>query len=131
MSYATPTELRERFMREMTDEFVTRPDAELQQALDAASREIDSYRPAGTLSTAAAGVLTEQCLVLARLLVHNDAALDGSHPIVRDARAVREWLRDLARGTARLPDDTDASAGSGAQWAVNPTVWGRGEDGGL
>jgi phage gp36-like protein len=133
MPYATPTELRARFTRDEDDEFAALADSELLTALEAATAEIDSYRPAAELSAAGTAVLKEKCLVLARMLVHRDAALEAIHPIVRDARAVRDWLRDLAAGRARLPagDGSGTSGGTGAEWTAIPTVWGRGAGGGL
>lgn len=105
MSYATVMQLRDRFTRNGDDEFALREDEELALALTAASSEIDSYRPAGPLSVAAADILREKCLTLARMLAHQDEALDDAHPIVRDAKSVRHWLDLLARKQIELPVD--------------------------
>jgi phage gp36-like protein len=120
MAYATPDALRARYRTGITeDEFALRDDADLEQALSAASAEIDSWRPAGVVSGAGAVVLSAKCMTLARMLVHQDQALDEAHPIVRDGREVRSWLRALAAGTVRLPADT-ADAGAAQRVAVIP-----------
>ncbi|MFZ1574443.1 MAG: hypothetical protein WAT36_04250, partial [Chromatiaceae bacterium] len=101
MSYASPAELRARFAQDRDperDEFLTHSDAHLAAALTAASAEIDSWRPAGDLGTAARAVLHDKCLTLARLLVHQDQPLEELHPIVREGLAVRAWLKALANG---------------------------------
>jgi phage gp36-like protein len=132
MAYATAAELRERYRQGIdTDEFTEREDGELDLALQAAADEIDSYRPAGELTAAATAILRDKSLTLARMLAHQDAALDLVHPIVRDAQAVRDWLLLLARGVVHLPQADAASGGSGAEWQSVPTVWGRGDGGGL
>ena len=132
MSYATAAELRTRFKVGLDrDEFALRDDADLEQALAAATAEIDSWRPAGALSDAATAILRDRCLILARLVAHQDQALDDAHPIVRDAREVRAWLRALAAGTVGLPAGTDTAGGTGADWHSTPTVWTRGSGGGL
>lgn len=105
MVYATATQLRARYRRSLddADEFAAHDDAHLERALAAAASELDSWRPAGVLSDAATAVLTDKCLTLARLHAHQDAALDESHPIVREALAVRDWLKALAAGRVVLP----------------------------
>lgn len=132
MSYATPTELRARYLQGTVDEFAARADTELARALQAASSEIDSYRPAADLTAAALQVLKDKCMTLARMFAHQDAALDESHPIVRDAQRVLDWLLNLSRGVVHLPaGDGTTSGGTGAAWDCTPTVWGRGTGGGL
>lgn len=133
MSYATPIELRDRYRQGalLTDEFALRLDTDLVRALQAAADEIDSYRPQGELATEATAILRDKSLTLARMLLHQDEALGPEHPIIRDAEAVRAWLLLLARGTVRLPAGPGASGGSGAEWQSVPTVWGRGDGGGL
>lgn len=107
MAYATAAELRERYRQGLAgvDEFAHRDDADLDQALTAASAEIDSWRPLGAVSLAAAAVLKDKCLILARMLIHQDEALGDDHPVVRDGLEVRRWLRALAAGTVQLPID--------------------------
>lgn len=127
MAYATAAELRSRYLQGPAgvDEFATRDDVDLDQALTAASAEIDSWRPLGLVSLAAADVLKDKCLILARMVIHQEEALDESHPIVRDAIEVRRWLRALAAGTVQLPGD-DESAGavrSAARTLVYDDAW--------
>jgi phage gp36-like protein len=104
MSYATPSQLRERYRRGLdSDEFAAEDDAKLDSALNAAAVEIDSWRPAAVLSDAALEILADKALTLARLHLHQDEALDPIHPIVREAEAVRTWLKALSRGEVNLP----------------------------
>lgn len=131
MSYATPAEMRARFRSRDEDEFGLHSDAELQTALTAASRELDSYRPAGTLAPEGLLILAEKTLVLARMLVYQDQALGAEHPIVRDGQRILDWADKLARGELSLPAGSDASGGTGAAWNSTPTVWGRGPEAGL
>ncbi len=84
-------------------------DAHLSAALTAASAEIDSWRRPGSLSTDALAIVRDKCMVLARMLAHQDHALDDVHPIVRDGLAVRDWLRAVAAGRVLL--DPEASSG--------------------
>lgn len=109
--YATPDQLRTRYLtgEDEVDEFALRTDDDLTQALTAATAEIDSYRPAGALSDAALAILADKCLILARLLINQDQALDDAHPIVRDAKQVRHWLDLVARQIVRLPRDDTAT----------------------
>ena len=128
MTWATVAELRARF----GTEFDSRADEDLSPALDAASLEIDSERPPRPVSAAGARVLKEKCLILARLHLYPDQALDDTHPVVREALGVRGWLKRLASGAVVLPSDqAEVAAESGAEWGSVPTVWGRGEGGGL
>jgi phage gp36-like protein len=122
MSYATVAELRARYLQEGTDPFASRSDAELGQALDGASGEIDSWRPQGEPSAAALMVLKDKCLTLARLLAYPDAALDETHPIVREALAVRAWLRALSTGAVQLPSSDVAASGPTAPQVAAPAV---------
>ena len=115
MPYATAAALRTRYRRGDLDEFAAVADADLDQALTAASDEIDTWRPAGELGTAALAVLAGQCLPLARLHVYGDSALDPSHPIVREALAVRAWLKALAAGQVCLPSEPDGTAATATQ----------------
>ena len=132
MSYATPDQLRARFRKGIDqDEFALRDDADLQQALDAATNEIDSYRPAGVPAPEALVVLADKCLMLARMLVNQDQALGAEHPIVRDGNRVLGWLKDLSRGAVHLPTGAGDSGGTGASWSSTPTVFGRRTGGGL
>lgn len=111
MPYASATELRQRYRRGLDrDEFAHLDDADIDQALSAASAEIDSWRPAGTFSVAAAAIIADKTLTLARMLAHQDSPLDDSHPVVRDAMEVRAWLKALAAGRVSLPADTTAAA---------------------
>jgi phage gp36-like protein len=130
--YATASALRARYRQGLdgVDEFAHREDADLEAALTAASAEIDRWRPEGAIGAAAAAVLSDVCVTLARLLAHQDQALAAEHPIVREAREARAWLKALAEGRVRLPAES-ASSDSGATWDATPTVWGRGTGGGL
>lgn len=110
MPYATVAELRARYTRDGQDPFAEYADADLAQALASASAEIDSWCPQITLGTAALAVLNDKCLTMSRLAVYGDSALDATHPIVRDALAVRDWLKALSRGQVLLP--ADATAGT-------------------
>ncbi|MEY2686292.1 MAG: hypothetical protein RL375_490 [Pseudomonadota bacterium] len=114
--YATAAELRTRFRVGLdADEFAHRDDADLEQSLIAASAEIDSWRPASNLVTAAnLAVLRDKALILARMMIHQDQALSDEHPVVRDAQEVRRWLRALAAGTVRLPDEAGVSGAPAA-----------------
>lgn len=105
MPYATPDDLRARYLRNGADDLALRADEDLAQALGAASREIDSYLPVTDLSDAARAILQDKCLTLARLLIHQNDALDDAHPIVRDGKEVRAWLKLLARGAVTLPGE--------------------------
>jgi phage gp36-like protein len=127
VSYATPEQLR----LQTGVEFELRLDDALQAALDDASQEIDSYRPAGSLSAEALDVLRLHCIRLARLGMYPDQALDETHPVLREARATRRWLGMLASGQVRLPAGDDSSGGTGAEWSSFGTVWGRDAGGGL
>jgi len=122
MPYATVTELRTRYTRDGQDPFADYDDADLAQALAGASGEIDSWRPQGELSTAALVVLKDKCLTLARLLVYADAALNETHPIVREALAVRAWLRALSTGAVQLPSSDVAASGPTAPQVAAPAV---------
>lgn len=123
MSYATPAELRDRYRVGIDqDAFALRDDADLQAALDSASAEIDSWLPQGARSAAALAILRDKCLTLARMLLAQDQALDAAHPIVRDALAVRTWLR---AGLPLPTDAADAAAGPQApQVGAPPEVFG-------
>lgn len=112
MAYATAADLRLRYTID-SDEFELRDDESLDRALLAASDEIDSWRPPGTLGIAALDVIKDKTLTLGRMLVYQNEALDGSHPIVRDGMAVRAWLRALAAGTVQLPIDATADGITG------------------
>ncbi|WP_295579438.1 hypothetical protein [uncultured Lamprocystis sp.] len=105
------------------DEFTLRTDADLSAALESAASEIDRWRPAGLLSAAATAVLRDVSMTLARMLIHQDQALDVAHPIVREALEARAWLRALAAGTVRLPDDatTDAATATTTTRTGSPT----------
>lgn len=108
MAYANAAELRARYRVGIDrDEFAARDDADLTQALAAASAEVDSWRPPGTPGIAARAILAEKTLTLGRMLVYQDQALDESHPVVRDGLAVRAWLRALAAGAVQLPADAE------------------------
>ena len=122
MSYAVAAELRARYAQDpLRDEFAAHADAHLDQALAAASAEIDSWRPPVALGVAATAVLKDKCLTLARMLAHQDQPLEASHPIVREGLAVRAWLKALSAGAVRLPADPDAAAGgSGGPQASAP-----------
>lgn len=128
--YATAAEIRTRYQRSGVDEFASFSDADLTQSLTAASAEIDSYRPAGGLSVTAEGVLRDKALTLARMLAHQDQALDDTHPIVRDGLAVRDWLNLLARGIISLPADvtddvsTSSIAASTRTMTLDSALWG-------
>lgn len=87
------------------DEFITRTDAYLEEALESASAEIDSYLPRTQLSAQAILIVTRKCYLLARLFVYKDQALDQTHPVIREAENVRKWLRYLSQGTVTLPGD--------------------------
>jgi phage gp36-like protein len=127
VSYATPEQLR----LQTGVEFELRTDDALQAALDDASQEIDSYRPAGSLSAEALDVLRLHCIRLARLGMYPDQALDQTHPVLRDALATRRWLVLLAKDDVHLPAGDDSSGGTGAEWSSFGTVWGRDSSGGL
>ena len=127
MSYATPEQLR----AATGVEFELRTDEVLQAALDAATTEIDSYRPAGELAPEALPVLRHHCQVLGRLNLYRDQALDATHPVVREAIETRRWLRLLAGGQVALPQGDDTTGGTGAEWSSSGTVWGRDAEGGL
>lgn len=116
--YATADQLRDRYRSGPggVDEFTLREDADLAAALTAASAEIDRWRPQGTLSADALVVLQGVCVALARMLLHQDQALSVEHPIVRDAKEARDWLRALAAGTIRLP--------GGASTVISPNAAG-------
>jgi len=116
MAYATAAELRTRYRQGLDgiDEFAEREDADLTQALEAASTEIDSWRPQGSVGTAALAVLRDRALTLARMLVYRAQVVDPDHPIVRDAMDVRDWLRRLAAGTVHLPTDATSAASPAA-----------------
>lgn len=104
MAYTTASALRERYRRGLDgDEFAGRDDADLEQAIAAASAEIDRWRPAGALTAADLAVLADVALPLARQAMYKESALDSTHPIVVDAANARAWLRALAAGTVRLP----------------------------
>jgi phage gp36-like protein len=120
MAYAVAAELRARYRQGIAgiDELANRTDADLNQALVAASAEIDRWRPAGELGADASAVLRDVCLILGRMLAHQDEALGEDHPIVRDAIAARAWLRALAAGSVRLPVDEVAADGSGGASAA-------------
>ena len=107
MAYATATDLRDRYRRGLDqDAFANLDDADLDQALVAASSEIDSWRPqAADLGAAALAVLRDKTLTLARMHAYQDQALDDAHPIIRDAKEVRDWLKALSRGAVHLPVD--------------------------
>ncbi len=108
--YATAIDLRSRYRRGVdgTDEFSLREDADLDQALVAASAEIDRWCPSGVLGAAALVVLRDVALTLGRMIIYQDQALGDDHPIVRDAKEARAWLRALASGLVRLPGDDAA-----------------------
>lgn len=105
MAYATASELRDRYRtgETGTDEFELRSDGDLEQALAAASAEIDSYRPQGDLSPEGLDILRDKAMTLARMLAYQDQPLDDAHPVVRDGKSVRGWLVLLARGAVQLP----------------------------
>lgn len=118
MAYATPAELRARYRKGLDsdqDEFALREDADLAQALEAASSEIDSYRPqGGPVSVVAASILRDKAMALARMLLYQDQNIEEGHPIVREALAVRAWLMLLGRGTIRLPADAETPSAPAA-----------------
>jgi phage gp36-like protein len=103
VTYATPLELRDRYRRDDVDEFAHIGDTDLAQALVAASAEVDSWLPGGDLSSEDTAVIKDKALTLARMLAHQDSALSVEHPIVRDAKEVRDWLKALAAGRVKLP----------------------------
>ena len=105
MAYASAIDLRNRYRQGVdgADEFALREDADLNQALIAASAEIDRWRPQGDLGAAALDVLRDVAMTLGRMIIHQDQALGDDHPIVREAREARAGLRSLASGTVRLP----------------------------
>lgn len=76
--------------------------AVIDQALDGASAEIDSYLGAryGTLLGTDIPVLKDACETLARERLFEDRA---TAVVMRDADRVRRWLRDLADARASLP----------------------------
>ena len=131
MSYATVEALRARYGTEIE----ARTDEDLAAALVEGGRIIDSWRPAGDLSAAALDVLGGHQMILARRALYPEQALDETHPIIRDASETLRWLVALAAGRVHLPTgapgDTTASGGTGAAWSTVPTVWGRGDGGGL
>ena len=116
MPYASSAELRARYSQGLdgADEFAEREDADLDQALTAASTEIDSWRPQGVIGSAAVAILRDKAMTLARMLVYQAQTVDPDHPIVRDAMDVRDWLRRLATGTVHLPTDGTATAAPAA-----------------
>ncbi len=126
--YATPEQLRTRYRTGdgEVDEFALRTDDDLEQALTAASAEIDSYRPAGTLSAAALAILADKCLILARMLLHSDQALGDDYPVVRDAKQVRRWLDLLARQAVRLPVDAATAAPTATVAGTRALVYAEG-----
>lgn len=105
MAYATAADLRDRYRQGIdgSDEFAFREDADLDQALAAASAEIDRWRPPGDIGAAAMAVLRDVAMTLGRMVAHQDQALSEDHPAIRDAKEARTWLRALAAGTVRLP----------------------------
>lgn len=105
MIYGTIAAFRATFTSSGVDEFVTRSDEDLQEALGAASAELDSYIATPILSEKALDVLTRKCYFLARLFVYKDQALDVTHPVVREAENVRRWLRYFSEGRVSLPGD--------------------------
>ena len=105
MSYITTSQLRDRYTQAGVDEFDALSDVELAQCIDAASTEIDSIRPPGTLGVAATAVVQGHCYTLARQYAHKDDALDALHPVTRDADASRVWLWALAQFIVHLPGD--------------------------
>lgn len=124
MAYATVAELRGRYAgADSADggELDLYSDEAVQQALDDASAEIDSWRPQGTPSAEGLAVLKGKCMTLARLLVHQDQPLGELHPIVRDGREVRAWLRALASGQVSLPSGDSAAAAAAAPRVSAPT----------
>jgi phage gp36-like protein len=118
--YGTAQALRDRFRTGIDrDDFARLDDADLEQALTSASSEINSWVPGGAaLTPEDITVLTDKALVLARMLAHHDSALSQEHPIVRDAMAVRTWLKALARGAVKLPSDRDTDATGAATIAA-------------
>jgi len=116
MAYASAAELRTRYRQglEGTDEFAEREDADLDQALAAASTEIDSWRPQGVVGAAGVAILRDKAMTLARMLVYQAQIVDPDHPIVREAMEVRDWLRRLASGSVHLPTDGTATAAPAA-----------------
>jgi phage gp36-like protein len=124
MSYASADALRDRYLRNGQDEFALRADEDLDQGLQAATAEIDSYLPSGPHALAALPILADKCLTLARMLVHQDDALDVSHPIVRDGLAVRAWLVLVARGVVLLPVDPPAAASATLAAGTRTPVYG-------
>jgi len=107
MAYATPAELRDAYRVGLDrDELAHRDDADLARALERASAEIDSWRPAGDLSTADLAVLKSKVYPLARDLLYHDQALAPEHPVRAEAAAARRWLQALAAGGVRLPSHT-------------------------
>lgn len=126
MAYATAAQLRARYLQASAgvDEFAAHDDAHLDRALAAATAEIDSWRPPGTLSDAATTILTDKCLTMARMIAQQDAALDETHPIVREALAVRDWLKALAAGRVSLPADDAGNPPAAPQVSAPPAVFG-------
>lgn len=131
MAYASVAELRERYAQDVNrDEFGHHTDEHLAQALRAASAEIDSWRRPGSLGPAAAAIVHDKCLALARMLAHQDHPLDAVHPIVRDGVAVRDWLRAVAAGRVLLEPEESSGVVSGHPVASSrkliytDTLWG-------
>jgi phage gp36-like protein len=124
MAYATPSDLRDRYRQGENDEFSTLTDSDLDAYLGAASAEIDSWRPAGVVvNDAAAAVLKDKALTLARLLTYSQVALEDTYPAVREANEVRAWLRALSAGDVAFPgSDAGSDAGSIAPAATTRTI---------
>ena len=103
--YAAPEQLRNRFQQGDVDEFALRTDEELEQALLSASYEIDSYRGTTIISAAGELILADKCLTLARMIANQDQALDITHPMIREATAVRDWLQLWSKKVVNLPTE--------------------------
>lgn len=116
MPYASADDLYVRYGRDAARRLTDNADlptgepiaAKVSEALDAASREIDSYLaaryslPFADDNTPA--VLRDKCLDLAWSFLHRDYPTDASTILSQD---VRRWLRDVAAGKVTLGRDGD------------------------
>lgn len=107
MSYATVQQFRDRY--EAVPGFTALADSAVQQALDAATVELDGYLPRGQWTDETLAILAHRSLPLARMVLYADETLSEEHQAVRDAEAVRSWLRLVAAGSIQLATEEETT----------------------
>jgi len=120
-----PSDLRGRYISGHDDEFGRFADTELDQFIERALDDVETYIPASTVLGEGEKAVITRAYAIARAYAHEDRGYGSEHIVMIQYREALKWLRDVGAGKVALAKAVTSIAGGERTPALTDETLGK------